>query len=392
MNFERRCWAEVDLNALRHNFKLIKRKAMNAPVMAVVKADAYGHGDVAVATLLEEEGADYFAVSGFAEAVRLRKAGLEKPILILGYTGVQNAATLAVSEITQTVYSLSYAKKLSQAAQRIGVTIKIHLKVDTGMGRIGFCARDDAQTEIAVQEMLQVCKLPGLVPTGIFTHFAAADSTESEDVAYTKIQYLQFCTVLEKLAMYGQSFPLVHSCNSAATIAYPNYHLNMVRPGIILYGHNPSAQVDLPGLQNAMTLKAVISMVKQIQPGDSVSYGCMFTAEHPMWVATLAIGYADGYPRVLSNSGVVSVHGKPARVLGRVCMDQLMVDVTQIPNVKAGDVAIIFGDQVAHSVEDIAFATDTIHYEILCDIGRRVPRVYTDNGKEVNLVNYLEGE
>ena len=390
MDFDRRCWAEVDLGALRHNYRLVKSKAEDAAVMAVVKADAYGHGDVSVVTLLDEEGADRFAVSGFEEAVRLRRVGVAKPILILGYTGAHNAAALAVNDIMQTVFSLEYARELSRAAQRAGVTVNVHLKVDTGMGRIGFTARDDF--EAAVEEMNEVCSMPGLAVVGIFTHFAVADSNIPEDVEYTKAQYNVFERVIQALKEKGHSIAVAHCCNSAGTFAWPQYHLDMVRPGIILYGCDPSSDVRLPGLTPAMKLKAVVSMVKNLAQGDKVSYGCTFTAEKPMRVATLPVGYADGYPRVMSNRGVVSLHGKPARVLGRVCMDQMMVDVTEIPDVKAGDEAVIFGDGIAHSVDDIAAATNTVNYEILCDIGRRVPRVYVENDREVDFVNYLEGE
>ena len=326
MEFERRCWAEVDLGALRHNFKLVRERAGDATVMAVVKADAYGHGDAVVAPLLEQEGADQFAVSGFGEAVCLRRAGVTKPILILGYTGVQNAAALAVGGISQTVFSLEYARALSEAALRAGVAVRVHLKVDTGMGRIGFTADDDM--ERAVAEMAEACALPGLVPVGVFTHFAAADSTAPEDIAYTRRQYL----------------------------------------------------------------RAAVSMVKELAAGDAVSYGCTFRAPKPMRAATLAVGYADGYPRALSGRGTVSLHGRPARVLGRVCMDQIVVDVTDIPDVKAGDAAIVFGGGAADSVDDVARMTGTINYEVLCDVGRRVQRVYVENGAEVELVDYLKGE
>ena len=219
MDFDRRCWAEVDLGALRHNYRLVKSKAEDAAVMAVVKADAYGHGDVAVVTLLDEEGADRFAVSGFEEAVRLRRVGVAKPILILGYTGAHNAAALAVNDIMQTVFSLEYARELSRAAQRAGVTVNVHLKVDTGMGRIGFTARDDF--EAAVEEMNEVCSMPGLAVVGIFTHFAVADSNIPEDVEYTKAQYNVFERVIQALKEKGHSIAVAHCCNSAGTFAWP---------------------------------------------------------------------------------------------------------------------------------------------------------------------------
>ena len=314
MEFERRCWAEVDLGALRHNFKLVREKAGGAAVMAVVKADAYGHGDAVVASLLEEEGADEFAVSGFGEAVCLRRAGVTKPILILGYTGAQNAAALAVGGISQTVFSLEYARALSDAALRAGVTVRVHLKVDTGMGRIGFTADDDM--ERAVAEMAEAYALPGLVPVGIFTHFAAADSNAPEDIAYTRRQYDILCGAVEALAVRGCTFAVKHCCNSAGTFAWPEFHLDLVRPGIILYGEQPSADTVLPGLVPALRLRAAVSMVKTLAAGDAVSYGCTFRAEKPMRVATLAVGYADGYPRALSGRGTVSLHGKPGAGAG----------------------------------------------------------------------------
>lgn len=390
MDFERRCWAEVDLGALRHNFKIVKEKAGTSVLMAVVKADAYGHGDAAVASLFDKEGADRFAVSGFGEALSLRRAGITKPILILGYTGAQNAAALAESGITQTVFSLEYAKALSEAAQRAGVKVRVHIKVDTGMGRIGFTADDDISR--AVDEIACAYALPGLLPEGIFTHFAAADSKAEHDMAYTRRQYGLLCEVIRRLEARGCAFRLHHCCNSAGTFAWPEYHLDLVRPGVILYGEQPSGEVTLPGLVPAMRLKAAVSMVKELAEGDAVSYGCMFRAEHPMRVATLAVGYADGYPRALSNRGTVDLHGCPARVLGRVCMDQMIVDVTDIPNVKAGDAAIVFGGGAADSVADVAEMIGTINYEVLCDVGRRVQRVYVENGVEVEIVDYLKGE
>lgn len=390
MKFERRCWAQVDLSALRHNFHLIKSLTPNADIMGVVKADAYGHGDWAVASLLEQEGAKAFAVSGFEEAVRLRRTGLRAPLLILGYTGCENAAALAQHHITQTVFSAAYAAELSAQAVQAGVTVDIHLKADTGMGRIGFSVIDDFET--AISEMEQVCRLPGLRVRGLFTHFAAADSNAPQDKAYTAAQYTLFKKTADTLRARGCTLEVCHCCNSAGTISLPDYHGDLVRPGIILYGENPSEDVQLEGLRPVMQLKAVVSMVKWVSPGDFISYGCTFQAEKPMRLATLTIGYADGYPRVLSNCGVVSLHGKPARVTGRVCMDQMMVDVTEIPEAAAGDIATIFGDAPAMSVCEIAKAENTINYEVLCDIGRRVQRVYIDEGKEVKFVNYLETE
>lgn len=388
LKFERRCWAEVDLGALRHNFQLVRRAADGADVIAVVKADAYGHGDTAVARLLEAEGAKGFAVSGFQEAMHLRRAEVTSPILILGYTGAENAAALSEHHITQTVFSSEYARELSAAAGDAGVTVDVHIKLDTGMSRIGFDAVGSADTVAAVEA---VCRLPGLHPTGIFTHFAVADSTLADDVSYTHAQYARLCAAVDELAARGVTFETVHCCNSAGTFAYPEFHRDAVRPGIILYGEDPSSEVRLPGLRSAMRLRCCVSMVKDLPAGRCVSYGRTFESSRPMRVATLTVGYADGYPRAMSNRGIVEICGKPARVLGRVCMDQLMADVTDIPDVQPGATATVFGGEVADSVETLAHAANTIPYEILCNIGRRVPRVYLDGGREVNVVDYLRG-
>ncbi|MDD2994551.1 MAG: alanine racemase [Pygmaiobacter sp.] len=388
MEFEKRCWAEVDLDKIEHNFKVIQQHAPNSKIMAVVKADAYGHGDAVVATTLEAAGASRFAVSGFAEALRLRRAGITKPILVLGYTSPQKAAMLAINSITQSVYSLDYARELSQAALAADVTVNMHIKLDTGMGRIGFAVRDDMDTALA--QVREATSLPGLQRGGVFTHFAVADSNLPADIAYTHSQYELFCDAIRQLAAMGVTFPLAHCCNSAAILAYPEMQMDIVRPGIILYGYRPSADVTCDELEGALELKAVVSLVKPIKKGDDLSYGRIFTAPQDMRVATLSVGYADGYLRALSNKGVVSVHGQPAPVVGRVCMDQIIVDVTGIPDVHQGDVAVIFGGGAADSVDDIADKCGTVNYEIICDIGRRVQRVYTRGGKPIHVTDYME--
>ncbi len=378
-----RCWAQIDLDALRHNFRLIRQSAGNAAVMAVVKADAYGHGDAVVAPVLERAGADAFAVACLDEAVRLRRAGVTKPILILGHTDAKNADVLAAHALAQTVYSGEYAAALSREAVRAGVTVRAHLKIDTGMARLGFAPGD-------IDGIARAAALPGLLAEGIFTHFAAADSAADEDKAYTRRQYALLCGAIEALAACGVTFRVRHCCNSAGTFAWPEMHLDLVRPGIILYGEQPSDAVALPGLRGAMRLCAVVSQVRTLRAGDAVSYGCTFCAERPTRTATLTVGYADGYSRALSGQGVVSLHGRPARVLGRVCMDQMIVDVTDIPEVRAGDTAIVFGAEAADSVAQIAQKTGTIGYEVLCGVGRRVPRVYVENGARVAAMDYME--
>lgn len=387
MEFEKRCWAEIDLDRMEHNLKVIKKQAPKSQIMAVVKADAYGHGDAVVANVLEEAGADKFAVSGFAEAMRLRRAGVTRPVLVLGYTSTQKAAMLSINTITQSVYSLEYARALSSAAVAAHTTVNIHIKVDTGMGRIGFAARDDLET--ALTEIAEATRLPGLCPTGIFTHFAVSDSKQPSDIAYTKTQYTLFCDVIKRLAERGIAFSIKHCCNSAAIFMYPEMQLDLVRPGVVLYGYQPSPDVNCAELCGALEIKATISLVKKIKAGDDISYGRIFRAEKDMTIATLAVGYADGYQRALSDKGIVSIHGKPARVVGRVCMDQMMVDVTEIPGVKQGEVATVFGGGAADSIDDIAAKCGTVNYEILCDIGRRVPRVYTRGGKQISITDYM---
>ena len=374
---------------MRHNFQLVRGAAGGARVIAVVKADAYGHGDAAVARLLEREGAAGFAVSGFEEALRLRRAGVRAPILILGYTDPKNAAALSAEAITQTVFSAEYARELSAAARAAGVCVDVHIKVDTGMGRIGFDAL--AGFDAAADEIAAACALEGLRARGIFTHFAVADSAGEDDHAYTAHQYGSLRGVIDALAARGVRFETAHCCNSAGTFAWPQYHLDAVRPGIILYGEDPSSEVTLPGLRSAMRVKCRVSMVKELPAGRCVSYGRTFASDRPLRVATLAVGYADGYPRAMSNRGVVEICGRPARVLGRVCMDQMMADVTDIPEARAGMTATVFGGGCSDRVTALAEAAGTIPYEILCSIGRRVPRVYLDDGHEVDVVDYLRG-
>lgn len=389
LNFEKRCWAEVDLGQMRRNFAAVRSAVPTAQVMAVVKANAYGHGDMAVARVLDEAGAQRFAVAGFEEAVRLRRGGIQKPLLILGYSMPQNAALLARYNLEQCVPNLAYAKALSAAAKSAGVEVAVHFKVDTGMGRLGFTALTDERR--AVDEIHFARHLPGLCPVGLFTHFAVADSLVPDDVAYTGRQGRLLVAVRDGLAALGDRFCLVHCCNSAGIATQPGLHLDAVRPGIILYGCAPSGEVTLPGVATAVKLKSTVTMVKNLCAGQQVSYGRTFTAPVNMQVATLAVGYADGYPRLLSNRGVTGFGGLPAPVVGRVCMDQIVVDISNVPGVEVGCVATVYGGDGADSVDDVAKKAGTINYEVVCAIGRRVPRVYTENGVVQGTANYLEG-
>lgn len=392
--FEKHVWAEIDLDALRANFRAVQKRAGDLPLCAVVKADSYGHGAVQCARVFAEEGAAWLAVSCLAEALQLRQAGQKLPILILGHVQPEFAAALIEHHITAACYSLPQAKALSAAAVQAGGIVDIHLKADTGMGRIGFPLRTDFAQSIA--EMLEVCALPGLHMTGLFQHFAVADDDSTENIAYTEEQYQLFLKAYRALKAAGHEPPLVHCDNSAGVMLHPDWPHGeitapcMARPGIILYGFDPSDEVRFDTFRPVMKLKTVVSMVKELQPGQSTSYGRRFTAETPTKVATLCTGYADGYPRLLScGKGIVEVHGTPCPVLGRVCMDQLMVDVTAVPDVQEGDEAILWGGRVSDSAEDIARKTDTISYEVLCGVSRRVPRVYLEHGEITDIEDWI---
>lgn len=383
--FEKHVWAEIDLDALRHNFRAVKARAGEMPLCAVVKADSYGHGAVECAKVFAEEGAAWLAVSCLAEARQLRKAGLTLPILILGHVEPGCTPVLIQKDITAACYSLPQAKALSEAACAVGGKVKVHLKADTGMGRIGFALRTDF--DAALTEMLDACRLPGLDVTGLFQHFAVADDDSADSVAYTSQQHELFVRAYQGLAEAGFEPAVVHCDNSAGVMLHPDWPAGlprthcMARPGIILYGFDPSDEVRFGIFRPVMKLKTIVSMVKEMQPGQSASYGRRFTAEKPTKVATLCAGYADGYPRLLScGKGIVEIKGVPCPVLGRVCMDQIMVDVSALPDVQEGDEAILWGGEVSDSAETIAHKTDTISYEVLCGVSRRVPRVYLENG------------
>ena len=376
--FEKHVWAEIDLDALRHNFRAVKARAGALPLCAVVKADSYGHGAVQCARVFAEEGAAWLAVSCLTEALQLRADGQTLPILILGHVQSEYAQTLIAENITVACYSTEQAQNLSAAAVKAGGKVKIHLKADTGMGRIGFALRTDF--DAAIREMLAVCDLPGLEMTGLFQHFSVADDTAEENVAYTAEQHALFVKAFHALKAAGHEPQTVHCDNSAGVMLHPDWPEGlprercMARPGIILYGYDPSDEVRFGQFKPVMTLKTVVSMVKEMQPGQCASYG----------------RYADGYPRQLScGKGIVEVHGKACPVLGRVCMDQMMVDVTGIPDIHEGDEAILWGGKVSDDAETIARKTDTISYEVLCGVSRRVPRVYRENGKIVDIENWI---
>jgi alanine racemase len=371
-------WAEVDLAAIEHNLRELRRITRpSASLMAVVKANAYGHGSVAVARAALQSGADFLGVARIDEALALRAAGLAAPILVLGYTPPERAAELLANDLTQTVFSPEAARLLSATAVQKGRTLRVHLKVDTGMGRIGLPAGPQALLQNAVAAALEIAPLPGLEIEGVFTHFASADST---DKSFTHQQIDRFMDLLDLLRQNGLEIPIRHAANSAAIIDLPETHLDMVRAGIALYGLYPSDEVakDRIRLIPAMTLKARVVQVKSVPAGFSVSYGMTFRTERPTIIATIPVGYADGYSRALSSRGRMLIREKAAPIAGRVCMDMTMVDAGEIPEVAVGDEVVIFGRQGAARLgaEEVADILGTISYEVVSALTARVPRVY----------------
>ena len=383
-----RTWVEINLDALECNFDTV-REALpeNIKILAVVKANAYGHGAIGVAKFLEEK-ADYLAVAAPDEALELRKNGVNCPILILGHIPYGEYDNIVKYNITPTISDFYEAELLSEAAGKAGTTSVFHIAVDTGMNRIGFKC-DDA----SVEEIKKMKELPNIQIEGVFSHLAAADML---DKAYTKMQAERFDDFVLKLENAGIKVDIKHLYNSAA-IADLEKKYDMVRQGIILYGLRPSDEVEFNNIKEpkpVMSMKTRVVQVKTLPAGESISYGCTYTTEKETIVATLCAGYADGVTRVLSNNGEVLIRGKRARILGRVCMDQFMVDVTDIPDVQAGDTATIFGtdgDETI-SVDEIAKKANTINYEIICNINSRVTRVYMKNGKVESAFGYLLNE
>ncbi len=373
---QRRTWALVDLDAASFNYKTIAAQTLpGTKICCVIKADAYGHGAVRLASLYRDLGAEYFAVSNIEEALQIRAAGIDTPILILGYTDPDCADILAKNNISQCVYSEEYGKRLSESAEKKGVRLRVHIKVDTGMRRLGFCCYGDS---FELDSIERTYRLPALIMEGIFTHFSSADEGDG-GMDYTRRQFECFMSVIEQMERRGCTFLIRHCANSAATFDYPHMHLDMVRVGIVLYGVPPSKTLkNPPKLRSVLKLKTIISHIKTISAGDAVSYGREYVAARDMRVATLPIGYADGVWRANSKHGmVVSVGGKYASVVGRICMDQCMIDVTDVPEAQIGSEVTVYGDGEC-SVNRVAEINGTINYEILCAIGKRVPRIYTE--------------
>ncbi len=369
-----RTWAEISLGNLEHNYRALRACAPDSRFLGTVKANGYGHGAIPVARRLVELGTDYLAVACLDEAAALRGAGIDAPILVLGFTQPALADEVVALDVAQTVFTPEAAKALSAAAGAAGKRARVHLKVDTGMSRLGVLDHDP---QAAAREIASLCALPHLEPEGIFTHFASADGDEE----YTMLQFTRFLDVLDELKQtYGRTFEIRHCAASAAVLNYPCTHLDMVRPGIALYGHYPDPScegLDGPGLKPVMALYSRVAAVRDF-PGDTpVSYGC--TASFGAGggrTAVLPIGYADGLHRVLSNESGVWLDGECRPIMGRVCMDMCMIGLDERADVRPGDVAEVFGPRLP--VERQARAAGTISYELLSAVAPRVPRVYLD--------------
>lgn len=379
----KRAWAEIDLDAVANNIREIRRiTSPGSKIMGVVKADGYGHGFVEITKTILNNGADYLAVATLEEAVQLRRRKFSVPILILGATEDAGADDLVEYDVMPTVFTYDFARLLSQSAVKKGKTAKIHIKLDTGMSRIGYLC-----SEKSVDEIIKISQLDNIEIEGIFSHLSCSDET---DRSYTQMQFDKFMDMCGKLEKRGLNIPIKHICNSAGIMMYPEMHLDMVRPGIIIYGLYPSEEVDKSKLRlkPAMTLKAKITLVKEVEAGVGVSYGKTYITDKTTKIATVPIGYADGYMRLLSGKAKMIYGEDCVDVIGRICMDQCMIDVTNVNNISIGDEVIIFGSG-SITADTVADWLGAVNYEIVCMIGRRIPRVYVKNGKVVRKVAYL---
>lgn len=376
----RRAWAEINLDNLTYNYRKIRDHiGPNVKFVGVVKADAYGHGSIQVAEKLQKLGADYLAVSSIDEAMELRVNGVSMPILILGHTPKEQVERLIRYNVTQTVTCEAKAEEYSAEAVKCGGVLKIHIKVDTGMSRLGYLC-EDQHFERGVDGMAHACSLPGLEAEGIFTHYAMADEHDAESEAYTREQFELFTQVIagveEKL---GRKFPLRHCSNTGATAVYPQTYLDMVRPGLLLYGYGEHAK--MLGLKPVMSMKTTVSTVKTYPAGTRVSYGGIFTTDKKTRMGVVPYGYADGFMRCLSNRYSLMTKEGLAPVRGRICMDMSMIDLTNMRGVDVGDEIEVFGER--NPIEVMADMAGTIPYELVCSVSKRVPRMYIEHGEVV---------
>ena len=384
----RPAWVEINLDQIAHNIGQFRQLvAPQTQIMAVVKADGYGHGAVMIGKTALSAGAESLAVAFVEEGIYLRQAGIDAPILLLGYTDPVQFATLIEYKLTPTVFDFPTAADFSKQALTAGVVLPLHLKVDTGMGRVGLLPAEAA----AVTE--QIAALPAIKIEGFFTHLASA---EDDDQAYTEEQLNKFNQVIETLKAKNISIPLIHAANSAAALKLPGAHYNLIRLGLALYGHYSAAALskcDIT-LKPALTFKSRVVMVKKLPPGSCISYGCTYKTSDAELIATVPVGYADGYSRLLSNKGEVLIRGVRAPVVGRVCMDHLMVDVTHIPGTQRGDEVILYGKQGAEeiTIEEAAALIGTVNYELLCAVDKRVSRFYYRDSRLVAIHDFIENQ
>ncbi|MFI3206378.1 MAG: alanine racemase [Clostridia bacterium] len=380
-NFQRRAWIEIDLDAVKHNYLEIK-KHTNSKICCVIKADGYGHGSVPLARLYEELGASFFAVSNIDEALKLRESGIKTPILNLGYAPPKDVKIIEENNISQCLYSLDYANVLAEECEKQQAKIKIHIKVDTGMSRLGFFCQDTQRDFSAIKEIKKACSYNCFIKEGIFTHFAVSDEGTDE---FTNKQLENFLFVIDSLS--DIKFELKHCANSAGIIDFKTAHFDMVRAGIIIYGLMPSFDIrNKIDLRPVLSFKTIVSHVKTIESNSSVSYGRTFSTDKKIKIATVPVGYADGYTRILAQSDTdVLIAGKRRKIIGRICMDQMMILLEDTDDVKIGDVVVLIGNSENEriSTEEIAMHRDTINYEVVCDIATRVPRIYLKNNVEV---------
>lgn len=376
-NFYRRTWAEVNLDALINNIEVIKRFANGKEIIAVVKANSYGHGDIACSRVLNELGINKFAVSNQWEAERLRENNISGQILILGFTDKEFAVQNCGNGYVFTAGSVEYSQALSELAKSAGVKVPVHIKINTGMSRVGIDTPEEAA---------EIMSLDGLEVLACYTHYAVSDSFDETCRKFTDNQYEKALAISRSLGL-----PL-HTQNSGGLLYHDAFEGDYCRPGIIMYGHKPDSNMPVPeGIKPVMQLKSVVSSIRTISKGDTVSYGRIFTAERDTKIALTPCGYADGFNRRLSNNWSVIINGHSVPVRGRICMDQSMVDISDYPDIQIGDEVTVYSDEIqgGSSFEHAADIAGTISYELLCSIGTRVPRVYIRSGKPDEMVRYL---
>ena len=381
----RPAWAEIDLDAIAYNTRNIKQLIGHKDLIAVVKANCYGHGVIDIIPTLLENGVSRFAVAMISEALEIRENNITAPVMILGFTPLYLGEELINNDIEQTVYDLDYARELSKIALSLNKKAKIHIAIDTGMGRIGFLPN-----EKSIDDITEIYSLEGIDVVGIFTHFSTSDEKDKE---YSHQQFTKMMSMMDELQKRGVNIPLKHVANSGAIIDLPNTYLDAVRAGIILYGYYPSDEVNKSNLalKPALTLKATITNVKTLEKDMYISYGRTFKTTNKTIVATIPVGYADGYIRKLGENGKVIIKDQFAPIIGRICMDQFMIDVTNIPDVKIGDEVILLGENnsLKYNADDMAEKLGTINYEVTCMLKSRLPRVYIKNKHIVNVKNHI---